>query len=95
MREADRLFEKLQHIGWGRDECEMYAPLTQQINELKKEKGISILAHSYQTPDIIFGIADHIGDSLGLSQVGMELERRNYFILWCSFYGGNSQNPFT
>ena len=38
-----------------------------EIIRLKKEKGICILAHAYQSHDI-WEIADYIGDSFGLSQ---------------------------
>lgn len=41
--------------------------MQEEIIRLKKEKGICILAHSYQTRDII-EIADYTGDSFGLSQ---------------------------
>jgi len=70
--EAGRLFEKLQNLGWTMDECLLYAPLTLQINQLKAEKDAIVLAHSYQTPDIVYGIADFVGDSYELSKKARE-----------------------
>jgi quinolinate synthase len=66
-QESLRLLELLRHVGWSQLECELIAPLTLEINALKRELNAVVLAHSYQTPDIIYGIADHVGDSLGLS----------------------------
>ena len=39
----------------------------EEIKRLKREKGICILAHAYQSHDI-WEVADYVGDSFGLSQ---------------------------
>ena len=51
--EIERLYSKLSKLGWTREVCEQLAPFTLRINTLKEEKGIKILAHSYQSPEII------------------------------------------
>jgi quinolinate synthase len=48
--------------------CEKLTPMINQINALKKQKNTVILAHSYVSPDIIYGVADHVGDSFELSK---------------------------
>ena len=65
--EALRLHSRLSPLGWSLDACRVSAELTLQINRLKAEKNAIVLAHSYQTPDIIYGVADFTGDSYGLS----------------------------
>lgn len=48
--------------------------LQREIKRLKEEKGAVVLAHSYQTPDIL-EIADYAGDSYKLSTIAAELSQ--------------------
>jgi quinolinate synthase len=80
-REDKRLYSKLRHAGFSREHVKLLAPLTLQINKLKKAKKAIILAHSYQTPDIIYGVADFIGDSYQLSRKAQRTRART--IIFC------------
>ncbi len=82
--ETDRLLDKLGQVGWSREDCETIAPTTLEINQLKQEQNAIILAHSYQTPDIMYGVGDHIGDSYGLSVTATENAAQK--IVFCSVY---------
>jgi len=79
-----RLFTQLSKVGWTQDDCSLIAPLTLEINNLKKEQDAIILAHSYQTPDIMYGVADHVGDSYGLSVIASKTKARK--IVFCSVH---------
>ncbi|MCF8495095.1 MAG: quinolinate synthase NadA [Alphaproteobacteria bacterium] len=61
------VFEKLRRQ-YKDDHWRTLAPYIYAINLLKAQKNAVILAHNYMTPDIFFGVADIVGDSLKLAQ---------------------------
>ena len=71
--QANRLMERIgQKMRWSLDACRTIAPLTLKINRLKKEKDVILIAHTYQTPDIVYGVADAVGDSYTLSKIARD-----------------------
>ena len=57
--------------------------LKEEILRLKEEKGVVILAHNYQVPDVQ-DVADYTGDSLGLSRQAAQVDRQT--ILFCGVH---------
>ena len=71
--EANRLMERIgQRLRWTYEACKAIAPLTLRINQLKREEDVIIIAHTYQTPDIVYGVADAVGDSYTLSKIARD-----------------------
>ena len=75
--EAIRLQNTIQqHQRWPIETCRSIAPLTLEINRLKKENDVFLIAHSYQTPDIIYGVADEVADSYTLSKAARDASQQ-------------------
>lgn len=81
--EAARLLRSLMHVEcdphgrtWNLDTCREIAPLTLEINRLKKEKDAVILTHSYVEPEIVYGVGDFKGDSYYLSDMARQAKAK-------------------
>jgi len=72
-QEARRLYGLLEPVSktkaakWTYEDCLAAAPYTLAVNRLKKEQNAVVLAHSYTTPDLVYGVADFRGDSYELA----------------------------
>jgi quinolinate synthase len=87
-REAERLFEILGKVTdfktglkYDISSCRVLAPLTLEINKLKKETNSVVLAHYYCNPDIVYGVSDFRGDSYALSKAAGGAAAEN--IIFC------------
>jgi len=90
----DSLYDKLNKIHFGempeeplRNLCEHYFPVIQEIEERKKETGTVILAHSYVKSNIIYSVADHVGDSYGLSRDAVNASQERIIFAAVRFMG--------
>lgn len=99
---AEELHNTLKHIKVGEEfchyslkKCEELVPLINEINDLKEKQNAIVLAHSYVAPDIIYGVADFVGDSYGLSKNAMETKAKTIVFAAVRFMGETAQilNP--
>jgi len=65
------IHERMRHVV-PEPEWELFAPEIDAIERLKRKRRAVILAHNYQTPEIFHGVADIVGDSLGLARKAEE-----------------------
>jgi quinolinate synthase len=67
----ERLARVIPSVEWP-----VHAAYIEAIQRLKRERGAVILAHNYQTPEIFHGVADYVGDSLGLARQAAATDAR-------------------
>jgi len=79
MISVEQLYEKLKPIRVGSplceftlEHCQRIHPIINRIEDLKQEKNAIILAHNYVGPEILYGVADHTGDSYGLAKIARD-----------------------
>ncbi len=99
---AEQLYERLKNIKVGGSvcqyslkKCEELAPLINEINDLKEAQDAIILAHSYVSPEITYGVADHVGDSYELSKSAVASRAKRIVFAAVRFMGETAQilNP--
>ena len=92
--EAERLQQVInQGTLWDIEICRTIAPLTLEINQLKREKDVFLIAHSYQTPDIVYGVADSVSDSYSLSKAARDATQQTILFSSVRFMAETAVSP--
>ncbi len=98
----EKLYQTLQNVRVGGTvckytlkKCEEFTPLINEINALKAQQNAVILAHSYVSPEILYGVADFVGDSYALSKDAMSTPAQKIIFAAVRFMGETAQilNP--
>lgn len=98
----EKLYQTLQNVRVGGTvckytlkKCEEFTPLINEINTLKAQQNAVILAHSYVSPEILYGVADFVGDSYALSKDAMSTSAQKIIFAAVRFMGETAQilNP--
>ena len=98
---VDTIFEKLNRLRFGVEEenlrayVESVMPLVAEIEDLKKSRDAVVLAHSYVPPVILYSVADHVGDSYGLSKDALRASQSTIVFAAVRFMGETAKilNP--
>lgn len=68
-------------------ELALEMPLIREIRELKAASGALIVAHNYQVPQVAFGVADFVGDSLAMARFAARAQARTIVVCGVRFMG--------
>lgn len=99
---AQQLYERLRNIRVGGNvcqyslkKCQELVPVVNEILRLKAEKNAVVLAHSYATPEIVYGVADFVGDSYKLSRDAINTDAKTIVFVAVRFMGETAKvlNP--